>query len=42
MGGGEWVGGGGATQQSSILEGFAQRSNPSPFYAPFLAEEYPF
>ena len=33
------TGGGGVTQQSFIREGFAPRSNPLPFYRPFLREK---
>ena len=38
-GGGGGGGGLGVTQQSFIREGFAPRSNPLPFYIPFLREK---
>ena len=34
-------GGGGVTQQSFIREGSSPRSNPLPFYIPFLTEKVP-
>ena len=34
-------GGGGGTQKNLIREGSAPRSDPLPFYIPFLAEKVP-